>query len=357
MEEIDRLPKLVLFYFGRQPVTAGNVVAAILVAVGSVLLARIIGHILHRLRSKSRAPASIYVIEKITTYGLVFAGLVTAVNMLGINLTSLTVFAGALGVGVGLGLQGIVKEFVSGLVIIFEGSIQVNDYIELERGGRGEVKEVGPRATRIRNNDNVDILIPNSKLIEERVTSWTFRGAPRRMHVPFSVPYGSDKNLVREVILEAARQVPFTLPDRADRRAQVWLVGFGDSGLNFELLVWPELSAVKRPNAAFAAYTWAIEDALGNAGLQIPYKQVDLHLRSVFEREGDDALKALGLRHTRHAERRAAAAAAASANDAAADLAAGKERDIALAEAKAKGEPEPEDPDAAEPPGPTDEIG
>jgi small-conductance mechanosensitive channel len=329
MQELDHIWHMVLFDMGRSQVTVSSLVVALLVAIGAFVLARMIGGGLRRLRARSRVPASIYVIEKLATYGLVVAGIWAAVNVLGVNLTSLAVFAGALGVGVGLGLQGIVKEFVSGLVVVFEGSVQVGDYIELERGGRGQVMEVGPRATRIRNNDNVDILVPNSKLIEERITSWTFKGAPRRVHVPFTVPYGSDKMLVREVILEAARNVPFTLPDDGDRKSQVWLVGFGESGLNFELLVWPELSAVKRPNAVFAAYTWAIEDALCKADLQVPYKQMDLHLKSVFEREGDEALKALGLKQTRHAERRTAAVP--GANDAVDELAAGRERDIAEA--------------------------
>ena len=296
--------------------TLGSLFLSLLVAVSAFVLAHFIGLLLRRfkrLRNAAGPPASLYVIEKVVTYGLIVVGLIAAVNRLGIDLTSLAVFAGAVGVGVGLGLQGIVKEFVSGLVIIFEGSLRVGDYIELERGGRGEIKEIGPRATRIRNNDNLDILVPNSKLIEERVTSWTFKGAPRRIHVPFSVPYGTDKTLVREVILAAAREVPFTLPDRGDRRSQVWLVGFGEAGLKFELLVWPELAAVKRPNAAMAAYTWAIEDALGKAGLDIPYKQMDLHVRSVFQRQGDEALKALGLQQTRHADRKAAAAASSGA--------------------------------------------
>lgn len=337
MEELDRIPGLVLFSVGRTPVTIGSIVAAVAVAAAAFILARVLGAALRGLRSRSRNAASIYIVEKLTTYGLVIAGLVASITMLGINLTSLAVFAGALGVGVGLGLQGIVKEFVSGLVLIFEGAIQVGDYIELERGGRGEVKEVGPRATRIRNNDNVDILVPNSKLIEERVTSWTFKGAARRMHIPFMVPYGTDKNLVREAILEAAHKVPFTMPDEGDRRSQVWLVGFGEAGLNFELLVWPELAAVKRPNAAFAAYTWAIEDALCKHGIQIPYPQRDLHLRSVFEREGDEALRALRMQETSHAPK--LSSAPSGVNDAVDDLTAGRERDIAEAQDGPPAEP------------------
>jgi small-conductance mechanosensitive channel len=331
MNELDGIPRLTLFMVGRTPVTVGSLVGAVAIAVACFLLARLLGAALRRMRQSRTqgSGASIYIVERVLVYGLVVAGIVAAINMLGINLTSLAVFAGALGVGVGLGLQGIVKEFVSGLVIIFEGSVQVGDYIELEGGGRGEVKEVGPRATRIRNSDRVDILLPNSKLIDERVTTWTHRGGSRRVHVPFYVAQGTDKTLVRDAVLEAARKVPFTLPDEGDRKSQVWLVGFGESSLNFELLVWPELAAVKRPAAALAAYNWAIHEALCAHGIEVPFPQMDLHVRSVFDREGDEALKSLGLKQSRHVER--PQAKGASDNDAVADLEAARARDIAKA--------------------------
>jgi small-conductance mechanosensitive channel len=96
------------------------------------------------------------------------------------------------------------------------------------------------------------------------------------------------------VVLKAARAIPFTLPETDDRKCQVWLVGFGESGLDFELLVWPTQDAVKRPAAMHAAYTWAIADALDEAGIEIPFPQTDLRIRSVFGHEGDDALEILG---------------------------------------------------------------
>lgn len=327
METLDGVPHWVLFTIGRTPVTLGSVAAALAVAAAGFLLARAAGHVIARIRGRARnGGASLYIVEKFASYGLIVAALVTAVNMLGINLTSLAVFAGALGIGVGLGLQGVVKEFVSGLVIIAEGSLQVGDYIELDGGGRGEVKEIGPRATRIRNNDNVDILLPNSKLVEERVTTWTHRGTARRIHIPFHVAYGSNKSLVREAVLEAARSVPFTLPDTETRKSQVWLVGFGEHALKFELLVWPELSAVKRPAAMMAAYNWAIEEALRRHGIEIPVPQHDLRLRSLFGHEGDDALAALKLKDP--AEASAAPASGPGKNDAVEDLEEARARDL-----------------------------
>jgi len=320
---------IVLFRVGQTPVSIGSLVAALAVAFAGFVLAGVIAGALRRVRGRTvNAAPSLYIVEKVVSYGFVVAGLVTGVAMLGINLTSLAVFAGALGVGVGLGLQGVVKEFVSGLVLLFEGSVQVGDYIELDGGGRGEVKEIGPRATRIRNNDNVDILLPNAKLVEERVTIWTHKGESRRIHVPFSVAYGSDKSLVRDAVLEAARQVPFTLPETADRKSQVWLVGFGDWSLDFELLVWPELSAAKRPAAVLAAYNWAIEEALCKHGIEIPFPQQEVRLRSLFGQEAGEALRSLKLDEI---EAHHGTPSPPATNDAIDDLAAGKVRDVAEA--------------------------
>ena len=264
--------------------------------------------------------ATLYILEKLGGYGVIIIGVLFALSSLGVNLSTLAVFAGALGVGIGLGLQGVVKEFVSGLVLLFDSIISVGDYIELPGSGgtRGVVMEIGARATRIKSNDNFDILVPNSRLIEERFINWTLQGQTRRIHVPFSVAYGADKAVVRDVVISAAKGISSTLADDQNRRTQVWLVGFGNSSLNFELVVWPTLEAVKRPAAMHAAYTWAIDDALRAAGIEIPYPQRDIRIRSIFGREGDAGLEAIGRSVTSPAP--AEPETARSRNDAAHDL-------------------------------------
>lgn len=299
IEQLERLEELVLFTVGKTPVTAGGVGAAVLTLVLAIVAARLLSLALGRARAKiTRGGAALYIFEKLTTYGLIVFGIIAGISTLGVDMSSLAVFGGALGVGVGLGLQGIVKEFVSGLVLIFDEELRVGDYIELESGQRGVVHEIGARATRIRNNDSVDILIPNSQLIQGTVTNWTLRGHTRRIRIPFRAAYNVDKEKVRDAVLVAAKAVPFTLPDSATYRTQVWLVGFGESALNYELVVWPRLEAVKRPNAIQAAYTWAIDDALRNADIEVPLPQRDLHVRSVFGEETDDARRTLKLEST-----------------------------------------------------------
>lgn len=320
LNQIEHLEELVLFNIGKTPVTAGGLVAALVTVIVALVAARLISMALQRVRARAkRGGAALYIVEKLSTYGLIVVGVMAGVSTLGVDLSSLAVFGGALGVGVGLGLQGVVKEFVSGIVLIFDEELRVGDYIELESGQRGVVHEIGARATRIRNNDSVDILIPNSQLIQGTVTNWTLRGHTRRIHIPFRAAYGVDKEKVRDAVLAAAQAVPFTLPDSGTYRTQVWLVGFGDSSLNFELVVWPRLEAVKRPNAMQAAYTWAIDDALRKAGIEIPSPQRDLHIRSLFGEEGDDARQTLKLESTAKTASRARKAKTSS-NDAVEDL-------------------------------------
>lgn len=319
--DLDRLPGLVLFAIGRTPVTLGGVVAGLAVIVVGFFIARLAGVALRRLRARARhGAAALYIVEKLVTYGVVLLALVMGLSTVGLNLSSLAVFAGAVGVGVGLGLQGIVKEFVSGLVLVFDRSLGVGDFVELEDGKRGVVQEVGPRAVRIRTNDNIDLMIPNSKFIEGPVVNWTLHGHTRRIHVPFSVGYGCDREKVRDVVLEAARSVPFTLPETDAQKSQVWLTGFGESGLDFELVVWPAVDAVKRPAAMHAAYTWAIAEALERAGIEIPFPQVDVRLRSLFGQEGEAARRALRLDEAAPAQE-GPRPAPPTVNDAADDLA------------------------------------
>jgi small-conductance mechanosensitive channel len=300
------------------PHLAERAVLGLVVVAIAFVAARVASSLFDRARSRAKtAASSLYIFQKLVAYGLIILGILLGLSVSGINITSLAVFAGAIGVGVGLGLQGVVKEFVSGLVIIFDPHLDVGDFVQIDDALRGEIMEIGARATRLRTNDGLNIVIPNSALIENQVINWTFKGSTRRIHVPFGVAYGVDKARVRECVIRAAQSVSFTLPDTDQRRTQVWLTGFGDNSLNFELVVWPTPESVRRPASLMAAYNWAIEDALRAEGIEIPFPQRDLHVRSLFGLTDEDALKSLGLKtgQTKKPE-----AMRPSTNDAAADL-------------------------------------
>ena len=283
-----------LEYFGLD-VTVGGLLAAALAVVGAWLLSALVRHWLtgYARRNPNANRASLYTLSRLVQYVLLLVGVLIGLDHAGIPVSKLTVFAGAIGVGLGFGLQAIFSNFVSGLILLFDRSLKVGDFVELESGARGEVRDIKIRATRIATNDNIDILVPNSEFVTGKVTNWTLYDGSRRVRIPFGVGYGSDKETVRAAALEAAAEVPFTLANEGPRAPQVWLVEFGDSSLNFELVVWLTADATKRPGAVKAAYLWALHSALVRHAIEIPFPQRDLHLRSVLGREGEDAIALL----------------------------------------------------------------
>ncbi|WP_440055698.1 mechanosensitive ion channel family protein [Pseudoalteromonas sp. T1lg65] len=272
-----------LFSFGKFSLQVGEALSFCVVIVVTLLISKFLRIAFKRLASRQGVieHTSAYVIGRIIHYIVLFIGMIVALTALGIELTELALVASALGVGIGLGLQGLVNNFVSGLVLLLEKTVKVGDFIELSEGVVGEVIAIHMRATWIRTNDNVDLLIPNSELVSTMVTNWTMSDKYRRFRIPFSVAYGSDKDKVRIATLEAAKNVQYTL-DSPGREPTVWMNGFGDSSLNFVLGVWVEPEQVKRPTALVSDYLWAIDDAFRKHHIEIPFPQRDLHLRSGF---------------------------------------------------------------------------
>ena len=272
-----------LFSIGDTPVTPLGVARVLFTIAAALLISRFIRGALHRVsvRWPGTDRASLYTMGRVAHYGLLALGITIGLSTIGVDFTNLAVVLGALGIGIGFGLQDMVANFIAGLMILFERHVRVGDFIELESGIAGEVREIRIRATRIATNDNIDILVPNSEFVRGRVVNWTLDEADRRIRVPFGVAYGTDKEQVRAAVLEAASRVPHTLHGSPARRPQVWLVRFGDSSLDYQLVVWLTPEAVKLPSAVQADYLWEIHTALVAHGIEIPFPQRDLHLRSV----------------------------------------------------------------------------
>lgn len=280
-----------LFAVGGAKITPGGALWMFAILFAAWFASRWMRHGLERYarhRPEVSRPA-LYALGRIIHYLLIAIGISFALSAIGLDLTKIAFFASALGVGIGFGLQGVVNNFFSGLILLFERSLKIGDFVELESGVTGEVTDISIRATRITTNDNIDILVPNSEFVNGRVTSWTLRETARRIKIKFGVAYGTDKELVKKAALEAADAVPFTFANEGPRRSQVWLIGFGDSSLDFQLVVWLTADAVKRPCAVQAAYYWALEETLGKYGIEIPFPQQDLHVRSLFNATEDDA--------------------------------------------------------------------
>jgi len=280
-----------LFTIGDTPVTTGGLLRVVVTIGAAVVVSRVVRTAIDRVTSRwpHDHRSSVYTLTRIIHYTLIALGGVIGLSTIGVDFTSFALLLGALGIGIGFGLQDIVANFIAGILILFERHLRVGDFIELESGVAGEVREIRFRATRLVMNDNIDILVPNSEFVRGRVVNWTLDEADRRIHVPFGVAYGSDKEDVRAAALEAAERVPYTLHDGPRRAPQVWLVRFGESSLDFELIVWLTPEGVKKPFAVQAAYLWEIHSALDAHGVEIPFPQRDLHLRSLFGLEGESA--------------------------------------------------------------------
>ena len=213
-----------------------------------------------------------YAIAQIVSNVVLIVGIFIVLDNAGVHLGTLTVFAGAVGVGVGFGLQNIASNFISGLVILAERPIAIGDRVEVA-GVAGQVQHIRARSTVILTNDNIAIIVPNTKFIDSTVTNWTW-GDPRvRFRVPIGVAYGSGVNQVCEALIAAAKEHPATLPDPAPT---VFLEKFGDNSIDFELVVWSREMSY-RPRRFRSDLNFLIEKHLREAGIAIPYPQRDIH--------------------------------------------------------------------------------
>ena len=192
--------------------------------------------------------ATQHTILSVLNYALVTIGTIIALGTVGIDLTTFTVFAGVIGVGIGFGLQNIANNFISGLILLIERPIKVGDFIDVA-GTLGIVKHVGARFTIVNTLDNIAVLVPNSNFITERVINWSHGSTLTRLHAKVGVAYGSDTELVEKALLEVGRGHSMVLANPAPH---VLFTGFKDSALGFELLVW-----TNRPGVTVKSGVWA----------------------------------------------------------------------------------------------------
>ncbi len=215
-------------------------------------------------------------ISHLTYYAILLLGFVIALVAAGFDVSRITILAGAFGVGIGFGLQNIVNNFVSGLILLFERPVHVGDKIQLAQDLMGEVKRIGIRASVVRTFDGAEVLVPNGNLISNELTNWTLSDQQRRITVSVGVAYGTNPQMVLDILRELAAAHPEVL---SDPEPSVLFMGFGESSLDFSLRVWVarfEVGVQVRSDLAVA-----IDAALKEAGIEIPFPQRDLHLRSV----------------------------------------------------------------------------
>ena len=277
----DRVLKLwsePLVSIGGLEVSPAFVIKAIVFLVLLVFFARLgRGFVTKRVLARTSIdPGLQYAIEVGTGYLIFVLGMVIGLQSVGLNLSSLAFLTGIVGVGVGFGLQNIVNNFVSGLILLVERPVKVGDRVEV--GDLiGDIVRIAARSTWVRTNDNVVIIVPNSDFITNRVTNWTANDRRVRIKVPLGVSYSSDPEVVRELLLGIARSQPQVLDDPAP---DVIFHGFGDSSLDFELRVWTE-DSLRTPLILKSNLYYAIFRAFAEHGIEIPFPQRDIHVRSI----------------------------------------------------------------------------
>jgi small-conductance mechanosensitive channel len=215
-----------------------------------------------------------YALSSLLNYVVIALGFLLALGALGVDLSKVTILLGAFSVGIGFGLQGVVNNFVSGLVVLFERPIQVGDIIEVGTL-QGEVARIGMRASTVRTAQGSEIIIPNAQLITDRVINWTRSDRRRRIDVRVGTDYGSAPAQVVEVLETVARGHPHILKVPPP---EAIFVAFGDSAINFELRAWTD--QFDRWPVIATELAIAVHAALGTAGMTIPFPQREVRLVS-----------------------------------------------------------------------------
>ena len=216
-----------------------------------------------------------YSVGALVRYLILLIGLLIILQTVGIDLTTFTVLAGAIGIGVGFGLQNIVSNFIAGLIIMFERPVKIGDRIVVG-GVEGNVVNIGARSTTVLDNDNIAVIVPNSKFITDDVINWKYNNNEVRFRIPVSVAYGSDARQVEKLLLEVADREPdvLKLPPPVVR-----FLEFGDNGLLFELRAWSS-SLVDRKGKLISQLNFSIYERFNEEGIVFPFPQRDIHLRS-----------------------------------------------------------------------------
>jgi len=275
-----------LFRINDYPVSAWVLIRALLIFLIAIFFALFFLNNLRRIKRLSRriGPANVYILARIGYYLILIFGFMLSCVSLGFHATNFVIIAGALGVGVGLGLQSIVNNFFSGLVVLFNKTLKVGDFIETEDGYKGSVKSINMQNIHMQTFEGKDVILPNADLVNKTVVNWTMYDPFIRFHIPFGVEYGTDKEVVEKIAIDVAERVPYTVNnDQICPKPKVWLVEFGDSSLNFELVVWVNLRESSSKGSMFTEYLWEIETELTKQGIVIPFPQSDIYIKEMPE--------------------------------------------------------------------------
>ncbi len=264
-----------LFKLGTFSVSLHSIVYLIgLLALLYFVSSRFRRFMMGRLAGYRASNPNVETVLSLAHYCILFLGAAVILNSAGLNLSALAVLAGAIGIGLGFGLQNIADNFISGLIIMFERPIKVGDRVDVGEI-TGQVRRIGMRSTTVLTNDNISTIIPNSKFVSDQVINWSHSGGIVRLRIPISVSYKSDPKHVVKILEEVISNSPKVYKED---RSDVILDSFGDSSINFTMRVWTR-DLAKRPGALRHDINMAVWEAFKAEKIEIPYPQLDLHVQ------------------------------------------------------------------------------
>ncbi len=276
-EGLARILTYPLMHFGSVELTLGLILYIVVFFLLLVIVTgRLKKYLMDRMLAKRGMDIGVRAaIATMVRYIVVVVGSFMILQTAGIDLSALLVLAGGLGVGLGFGLQNVIANFTSGLIILFERPIKVGDRIDVG-GVTGDVTKIALRATTIRTNENIYILIPNADFTDSKVTNWTYSDRDIRVNVPVGVAYSSDAEKVRDVLVSLAREHAGVLPEPAP---EAIFHEYGESSLNFILRVWTR-DYITKPIVLRSELNFRIQKAFREHKIEIPFPQRDLHVKS-----------------------------------------------------------------------------
>jgi potassium-dependent mechanosensitive channel len=275
-----------IFSVNETPISILKIVISLFIFIGGFLVGGYYKVSIKRIapHNKSFTSSTRTMLANLGNYLIIIIAFFISLNVMGINLSSIALVAGALSVGIGFGLQNVVSNFVSGLILMFERSVKVGDYVELSDSVRGHVMDIRMRSIVLTTNSNIDVIIPNQNFIQNNVVNWTMNDKVKRFDIPFGVAYGTKPEKVIEVVKNAVERTNFAdIYTDSVRFTRVLMTEMGNSSVDFELCVWLQGDEIIHPKRTTSRFLVLIYNALYEGGIEIPFPQQDLHIRSIDE--------------------------------------------------------------------------
>ncbi len=276
LEGLGKFSEITLFEINQTPVTLASILLFFLMIAVFYISSRIINRLMFKplLGRFSIEEGIRYNLIRINHYLIMIIGAIVAFQFIGIDLSGLAVIFGLLSVGIGFGLQNVTSNFISGLILLFERPIKIGDRVTVG-DAEGDVEDINIRSTTIRTLNNITFIVPNSEFVASRVINWSHGDTKIRLEIPVGVSYNSDLDIVLKALQEVAKEHPAVLKKP---ESDVLFVDFGDSSWNMKLRVW--LKDPKNHPIVRSELNCAIVRKFRDYGIEIPYPQRDLHLRS-----------------------------------------------------------------------------